>query len=154
MKREVAIKILLEMFFGKASDLYESLYNRGLINASFGFDYTLEPQYAYSMFGGESPKPELVNTEIFSAIEENRKKGLNRANFERIQKMMKGRFVRGLNSVEKVCRGFLSAYFGGSNVFDYYEVYDTIDFAYAEQVFVEHFDPQRLSLSVIRPQKG
>lgn len=154
LQREVAMKILLEMFFGKSSDIYDNLYKSGLVNSSFGCDYTIEPDYAYSMIGGESPDPEEVKRIIVEKLEELKKNGLDKVNFDRIKKMMKGRFVRSLNSVEKACRGFLSTYFNGVNVFDYYEIYDTIDFEYTMKVFVEHFDSQRLSLSVIKPLKG
>ena len=154
MEREVAMKILLEMFFGRSSDIYDELYRGGLINSSFGFDYTLEADYAYSMIGGESPEPLEVKRIVVQKLDGFKKNGLNKMNFERTKRMMKGRFVRSLNSVEKVCRGFLSTCFNGVNVFDYYEIYDTIDFNYTKKVFLEHFDEKKLSLSVIKPLKG
>jgi predicted Zn-dependent peptidase len=154
LEREVAIKILMEMFFGKSSDIFEHLYNNGLINGALGYDYTLEADYAYSMIGGEATDPQAVKKYIVEQLAELKKNGLNKSNFERIKKMQKGRFVRSINSVEKTCRSFISTYFSGVNVFDYYDIYDTITFDYANKVFLEHFDEERLTLSVIKPLKG
>jgi len=45
------------MIMGRSSSLYNELYNEGLINNTFDFDYTIEENYAYSAFGGESKDP-------------------------------------------------------------------------------------------------
>jgi predicted Zn-dependent peptidase len=153
LKREVAMKILLEMFFGRSSEIYDILYKKGLINASFGFDYTLEANYAYSMIGGESPDPMEVKKLVLAEIEHLKNVGIDVKNFDRIKKMMRGRFIRSLNSVDKICRGFLGTYFNGVNVFDYYEVYDTLDCQSTQKIFLEHFAPERLVISVVKPLK-
>lgn len=149
--REVAVKLLLEMIMGKSSPLYSQLYSEGLINATFDFDYTIEENYAFSMFGGESSHPEKVRDRILEAIKEIEKTGLDPKAFDRIRKATKGRFIRQLNSVERISHNFISVYFKGVNIFDYLHVYDTINFEYANDIFKQHFKPEKLALSVIKP---
>ena len=54
LKREFATQIALEALFGQSSDLYQRLYDDGLIDDQFGFDYVLEHGYGFSMFGGDT----------------------------------------------------------------------------------------------------
>jgi len=151
LKREVAIKILLEMIMGKSSQLYNQLYSEGLINSTFEFDYTIEENYSFSIFGGESSDPSKVRDRIGDSIRELRRKGLDRNAYERIKKALKGKFIRQLNSVERISHLFIGVYFKDVNIFDYPDVYDKISFEYINEKFEEHFVLDNLALSVIKP---
>ncbi len=151
LKYEIAVKILLEMIIGKSSELYDKLYNEGLINSSFEFDYTGEENYAFSIIGGESVAPVKVRERIFEAISEMHKNKLDSSSYNRIKKAMTGKFMRQLNSVEMISHTFISVYFKGVNIFDYFEVYDKISFEYIKEVFSEHFNPDNFALSVVKP---
>jgi predicted Zn-dependent peptidase len=151
LRQEVGTKLVLEMIMGKSSPLYTQLYNEGLINATFAFDYTLEENYAFSIFGGESPDPGKVREIISGAIEGIRKTGLDSRTFERIRKSSAGKFIRQWNSVERISYNFSNVYFKGANVFDYFDVYDKITFEYANEIFASHFNLENLALSVIKP---
>lgn len=149
--REVAVKLLLELIMGRSSALYSELYEEGLINSTFEFDYTIEESYAFSMFGGESPDPLRVRERISGAIQGLLSHGLDRSGFERVKKAMTGRFLRQFNSVERISHAFIPAYFKGTRVFDYMEVYDKISFEYVDSIFKQHFNFENLALSVIKP---
>ena len=151
LKREVAVKILLEMIMGKSSALYNELYSQGLINNTLEFDYNIEENYAFSMFGGESQDPFKVKDYISGKIEELHKTGLDRESYERIRKAVKGRFLRRFNSVENISHLFISVYFRGVNVFDYLDVYDKMNFEYINEIFSKHFNLNNLALSVVKP---
>lgn len=149
--REIAVKILLEMIMGRSSELYEELYSEGLINNSFDFDYTAEESYAFSMFGGESADPNKVKQKVADKIIALKNNGLDKASYERIKKALNGRFIKQLNSVERISHTFISVYFKEVNMFDYFDVYDKITFEYINEVFKEHFNLDNLALSVIKP---
>lgn len=151
LMREVAVKILLEMIMGRSSVLYSELYGKGLINNTFEFDYTIEENYAFSMFGGESVDPFKVKDEVSKKIDELHRTGLDENDYERIKKAVKGRFLRQFNSVERISHSFISVYFRGVNMFDYLDIYDKISFEYANDIFNKHFNLNNLALSVVRP---
>ncbi|NMB33057.1 MAG: insulinase family protein [Clostridium sp.] len=151
LKREVAVKISLGMLMGRSSEFYNRLYKEGLINNTFGFDYTIEEDYAYSAFGGESQDPFLVKEKLIKKIEELQNNGLNRDDYERVKRAMNGRFIKQLNSVEGISHMFISVHFRGANMFDYFKVYSEISFEYVEKMFKQHFNIDKLALSVIRP---
>lgn len=151
LEREMLINIILEMIAGRSSALYDRLYNEGLINSTFGTDYTIEENYAFSIFGGESKNPKKVSDIIVQEIENIKKEGLNKKHFERIIKSTKGKFLKQLNSVERISNIFISVYFKKVNLFDYFDIYDKITMEMAQRVFEEHFDSKKLALSVINP---
>ncbi len=153
LKYTVAIKLLLSMIIGKSSELYSELYDKGLINSTFETDFSLENSYAYSMLGGESINPEAVKDLLVKEIRRLQDNGLEPNVFERLQKSSKGRFLRQLNSVESISRTFLSLYFKGVTMFDYFNVYDTISFDYITDVFYKHFDIEKMALSVVKSPK-
>lgn len=151
LMRETAVKILLDMIVGKSSKLYNDLYNEGLINSSFEFDYSIEENYAYSVLGGESKEPMKVKDRLLEEIKNIHDKGLNEEIYERIRRANKGRLVKQFNSVDKIAHNFVSVYFKEINLFDYMEVYDKITFEYVSRVFKEHFSADKLAMSVINP---
>lgn len=151
LMRETAVKILLDMIMGKSSKLYNDLYNEGLINSSFEFDYSIEENYAYSVMGGESKEPMKVKDRLLEEIKNIQDKGLNEEIYERIRRANKGRLVKQHNSVDKIAHNFVSVYFKEINLFDYMEVYDKITFEYVNKVFREHFSADKLAMSVINP---
>jgi len=151
VRREIAMKILLEMIMGRSSALYSQLYSEGLINNKFEFDYNIEESYAYSIFGGESPDPQKVKIKITEEIKRLMKDGLDREAYERIRRSLKGRFIRSLNSVERISHSFISVYFREVNMFDYADIYDKITFEDINGIFRSHFNFDNLALSVIKP---
>ncbi len=151
LKQEVAVRILLDMLMGRSSEFYNRMYNEGLINSSFEWDYTNERNYAFSMFGGESTDPVRVRDEFLALVESVKRDGLDREACTRVRKALKGRFMRRFNSPERISHTFISVFFKGVNMFDYSDVYDKITFEYIDEVFRRHFNPDNLALSVIKP---
>jgi len=151
LRREIAVKLILDMLMGRSSVFYNSLYEEGLINTSFDFDYTIEESYAFSLFGGESVDPAAVRDRIIGHVENIRKKGLDKTDYERIRRAMFGRFMKQLNSIERISHTFISVYFKDVNIFDYLEVYDKITIEYVNEIFNRHFNFNNLALSVIKP---
>ncbi len=154
LKSEICMKLILEMTVGRSSAFYNQLYAEGLINNSFEADFTNEENYAFSMFGGESKDPIKVRDRLFEETDRIKKAGMNVDSFERIRRAMKGRFIKGLNSVERISHAFVSVYFKGVTVFDYFDVYDTITFEYAKDMFNNHFNTSNFALSVVKPITG
>ncbi len=153
IKYELAVKLLTAMLIGRSSELYGELYDKGLINTNFEYDFSIESSYAYSMLGGESINPEAVKDSFIREIKKQHNDGLNPDTFERLLRASKGRFLRQMNSVESISRSFINLYFKGVTMFDYLEVYDTMNFDYISEVFNKHFNIDHLALSVVKNTK-
>jgi len=152
LKRKVAIEIILSMLMGKSSPLYSELYDKGLINQTFGSDVTLEGLYGFSAWGGQSNEPVKVYERINEVLEKTKKTGLDSESFSRIKNAHEGRFIRSLNSPENISYNFIPLYFKDANYFDHAKVYEELSFIDAEEIFHSHFALEP-ALSIIWPVK-
>ena len=48
------MNVLLDLLFGKSSENYNQLYNEGLIDETFSYDYTQEQGFGFAMVGGDT----------------------------------------------------------------------------------------------------
>lgn len=153
LKRKVALEIILSMLMGRSSELYNRLYNEGLINQSFGYDVSLEGSFGHTVWGGQSKDPKKAAEKIVNAIEQVHRNGLDEKSFERIRKAHEGRFIGNLNSPENISHEFIPLYFNGATFFDHARVYEELTIDYAERIFNDHFSTEP-ALSVIWPLKS
>ena len=151
LKKAIETEILMKMILGKSSRIYKKLYEQGLINASFDTDYTYQKDYAFATLEGESKDPKKVMETVMSELEIIRSEGLSKDDFERIKKVMWGRYIRSMNDVEDYATDFLRNVFLGIDYFNYDTVYRSVTFEDVcfrlDNLFVE----SKAALSVINP---
>ena len=119
LKHELAVAIALECLFGRASTLYTHLYEGGLIDESYAFDFSLEKGYGFALIGSDTNKPD----ELVSAIKGRLKEAQDGSIFkeedvERIKRKRIGSFLRALNSLEFIANQFTRYKFNDMNLFD------------------------------------
>ncbi len=151
-KKMIEMEILTEMIFGKGSRLYNELYNEGLINQSFSFEYSPQVNYGYTAVEGESKEPQAVYDRITQYVEGLRKTGLSRDDFDRIKKVVWGDFIRAFGDIEGYAHTFLSMSFMDIDYFDFYDVYSEIAFEDVEKRFMQQLDNECCVLSVVKPE--
>ncbi len=111
----------------------------------------MQPDYAYSSIDGESSDPKAVYEAVINEVEETRKNGLSKEDFERIKKVVWGEYIRSQNDVEDYAVTFLQMLFMDIDYFNFYDVYKTITFEDVQKRFEEHFVKEHSALSVINP---
>lgn len=151
LKKNLEIQIGLEMALGRSSDLYERLYNEGLIDSTFSFDYGGEIDYGYSIIGGQSKDPFKVRDIILNAI--NNLQFLKEEDFERIKKKYIGKFLRTFNSVDSIAYSFINFYMKEINLLDYLDLLYSISFEDVRERFQNHLREENSVLSVVNPIK-
>lgn len=152
LKKSIEMEIITEMIFGKSSPLYNELYDSGLINQNFGVEYSPQIDYAYTAVEGESKDPKAVYEKITSYVDELRKTGLSREDFERIKKVIWGDYIRSFNDIEGYAHSFLTMSFLDICYFDYFEEYEKVTFEDVEKRFMEQLDNEYCVLSVVNPK--
>lgn len=151
LKKSIEINILMKMLFGKSSKLYKDLYEKGLINNSFSFEYTMQPDYAYSSIDGESSDPKAVYDAVMKEIERVREEGLSKEDFERMKKVVWGEYIRSHNDIEDYANIFMRMLFMNIDYFNFISAYKSVAFEDVKKRFDEHFIKERSALSVVNP---
>ncbi|KEK09703.1 zinc protease [Lysinibacillus sphaericus] len=133
LKHELSVQIALELIFGRTSNFYERVYEDGLIDETYAFDFTLENGFGFAMIGSDSSEPDKLT----SAIKEELAKfegnlHFENADLERIKRKKIGFFLRALNSIEFIANQFTRYSFNDMNLFDVVPVLEelTVDDLY------------------------
>ncbi|KAB3533205.1 EF-P 5-aminopentanol modification-associated protein YfmH [Alkaliphilus serpentinus] len=151
LKHEAIIRVLLDMVFGRSSDLYEDLYQKGLIDQSFNFDYVRELDYGHSIINGNSRDPHKVKETINNWILNRKKIGLKEEDFIRIKRKQIGENISFYNSIEYIGNSFVGYHFKGLNFMDYLQALKEVTYQDIHQSFINHFSEDLQVLSVINP---
>jgi len=153
LRRDAAMAILSEMLFSESGELYHSLLDRGLISPEFSADYALTRDFGFLQISGEADDPEAVLREILDFLEKQRQNGLSEADFERTRRVEYAESIKGFDSTEEIANNLLSFVFEEAELFTYVELLKNMEFDYVQALFAEFFDPQRFTLSVVRPMR-
>ncbi|MNS98018.1 Peptidase M16 inactive domain protein [compost metagenome] len=149
VKRHLAVEIILNLIFGKSSELYKRLYQEAIIYSEPSTDYEFSKDYGHVLISGQSVDPDKVFDELKLEINKFKINGLNQRDFDRIKKMIYGLYVRQYNDVSDISRMFISDHFKGINSFDYINEIENIEINYANEVLKEIFDEKNMIISII-----
>ena len=150
-RREIVTEILLEILGGDASPLYRRLYDKGLINASFGLEYFSGRSFGASVIGGESRRPDEVADEVQAEIDRLRREGIRQADFDAARKSVYGRLATQFDSVEQVANAVAACHFAGLGPFDLVDAVASVTPEDLAERLESHFSPDRCVLSVVSP---
>ncbi|MED1202007.1 EF-P 5-aminopentanol modification-associated protein YfmH [Heyndrickxia acidicola] len=153
LKNELTVNVLLDILFGKSSDLYYALYNEGLIDESFSYDYTQESGFGFAMAGGDTDRPdELAERLKGYMLEAKTGKHLSEAALERTKKKKIGGFLRQLNSPEFIANQFTRYSFNEMNLFDVVPVLEGITFDELKKTADRFFAEERFTVCQVVPK--
>ncbi|HWI65456.1 MAG TPA: pitrilysin family protein [Symbiobacteriaceae bacterium] len=152
LEQDLLTAVILDAIVGRATDLYTKLYESGLIDHRFGFEYNPEKTYGFSQFAGPTRDPDELEKRLLAGIEEARQKGLNEADFERAKKKTIGRLVSIMNDLDGAAYMYIDGFFKGVGIFDLIPTAQGLNMAAAAQRLQSHFDPSRAAVSVIYPK--
>ncbi|MDB3085355.1 peptidase M16 [Clostridioides difficile] len=152
LRKEIVTDILVGMLFKKGSKLYEDLYMQGLINENFGAGFSSQVDYAFSIIAGDSKEPKKVKDIIIEYIENSKKEGLSKEEFERTKKKKIGSFIKYFDSINFIANSFISYVFKDINILDYLDVVKDITFDEVEERLREHFKEEYCVISIVEPK--
>lgn len=153
LRRQLTGDLAARILCGTTAPLFGELYEERLINRRFESNYTILPEAAAAAFGGESRDPETVCRRLLDAVRDYADKGIPDELFDRMKKACYGLNVRLLDQPDELCRAQAELGFGGECCLDFAAVYDTVTADDVREMFVRWAQPDRTSLSVVRPRE-
>lgn len=154
MKHELSVNLLLEMMFGKSSPNYETLYEEGLIDQTFSFDYTEENGFGFSMLGGDTGSPDEFVERISGMVEDFKQHSIDEHSFDRARKKKIGAFLRSLNSPEFIANQFTRYAFNEMDLFDVIPVFESLTVHDVESVLQNHFKKEAMTVCQVKKKKS
>jgi predicted Zn-dependent peptidase len=152
LKKELSLNVMLDILFGKSSDHYSSLYNEGLIDETFSFDYTEENGFGFAMVGGDTSDPDRLADTIKRILME-AKGTITEESLERTKKKKIGAFLRAVNSPEYIANQFTRYAFNDMDLFDVVPTLEGITLADIDKNASELISEDQFTVCQVVPKK-
>ncbi|MEH7083201.1 pitrilysin family protein [Neobacillus drentensis] len=154
LKNELTMNVLLDLLFGKSSENYNQLYNDGLIDETFSFDYTQEQGFGFAMIGGDTGEPDKLAETLQKMLLDAKSQTLfNEEQLERAKKKKIGAFLRAVNSPEYIANQFTRYAFNDMNLFDVVPTLEKITLNDVKMLASEVISEERFSVCQVIPKK-
>ncbi|MGI6036749.1 MAG: EF-P 5-aminopentanol modification-associated protein YfmH [Limnochordia bacterium] len=150
LRREIATNLLLELLLGRSSDLYNSLYEQGIIDDNFSHVYYANEHFGFTLIGGETEDPARLEEQLRAGLQACKEKTIPSSDLERVRKKAIGQFVGSLNSSDRVANNILAYHFRGHSLDDYFEVLQDVALADVEERW-RHLNMEAAAVSIVRP---
>jgi len=154
LKNELTMNVLLDLLFGKSSENYNQLYNEGLIDETFSYDYTQEQGFGFAMVGGDTENPDKLADQLKNMLFD-AKKGttFTEEQLDRAKKKKIGGFLRAVNSPEYIANQFTRYAFNDMNLFDVVPTLEKITMDDVKTMASEVISEERFSVCQVIPKK-
>ena len=150
-RRDAILSLVGDVLFSRANDFFGTLFEQGLITASYSYSYSISESFAYFALSCESEDPEEVRLCLCDYLEEARRDGLDPVALERSRRIMIADMIRAFDSTEEIANNLLSFLFEGADLFDYPSQVATVTEEEANRLMRELFREENLCLSVVSP---
>lgn len=121
-----SLRVAGDLMFGKSSETFSRLYNKGMISEAFDMDVQFGPGYAYSVVGNQTNQIDALHHEIMSTVEYHLKNGFSEASFELMKRKLLGRFVASFNSLQSIAGNFTFKKMRGYDLFEQVEAFNKL----------------------------
>ena len=122
-----------------------------MINQKFGADYETQVDYSFTAAQGESRDPKKVYDAVLAYVDELRENGISEEVFDRIKKVIWGRYIRSYNDIGNFAHTFIAMKFMDIDYTDYYKTYKSVTFEDVKNRFMAHYNKEYAVLSVVEP---
>ncbi len=127
LRFRTAVTLLLQLLLGNTSQNYLRLYNEGVLDDSFGYEFSLDRSFHFADFSGDTDDPDRFAQAIEKVVLDfANDPGINEEALALLQKKMLGKYLQSLNSLEYIANQFTQDLFGKWTLFDLPDIIQAI----------------------------
>lgn len=153
METEVVADLAAEALFGESSALYLELYEKGLIDSSFGGGFESVDGCAMLTCGGDSEDAQAIRQAILEQAQKLIRQGVSQESFLRMKRSAMGRRIRDLDSFDSTCFRICAYHFSNFDYFEFPAVYAEVKREQILEFLSRVVTETRCALSVIDPKE-
>lgn len=147
------MNVLLRLLFGSTSRNYLELYDNGLIDDSFSFEFNVDRSFHFLEVGSDTKDPETFNQTIKELLLTAKdSKELTEEHLLLIKKRMIGQHLQSLNSLEYIANQYSQQLFGEAALFDMVPIIENIQLEELKQLADEFMVEEHMSTFTIWPK--
>ena len=152
VRLEMVGDLAAEALFGESSALYLELYEKGLIDSSFGGGFESLDGMAMLTCSGDSEDPWAVRDAILRWAQQLCREGIEETAFLRMKRSTLGRRIRDLDSFNSTCFRLCAYHFAKFDYMEFPKVFQDIREFEIREFLRQVVQQERCGLSVILPE--
>ena len=152
-RQDIAASILERMLFSTSSELYNELYDEGLLTSPLSVGRIAEDGYAFTELCGSSNRVDEVYDRIISHLNKKRQNGLSNDDFERCKRKRLGDAISRFDSTEEIANSLIGYAFDDLDILNDPEIIESITFKDVSVLFDEMYHEQNAAVSYMMPIK-
>jgi predicted Zn-dependent peptidase len=153
LRQELSMNVFLDLLFGKSSTYYFDLYNEGLIDETFHYDYTQENGFGFVTVGGDTEKPDELSDKLKELLLKAKAESLfTEEGLERTKKKKIGAFLRAVNSPEFIANQFTRYAFNEMDLFDVVPTLESLTYDDIQKVAETIINEERFTVCQVVPK--
>lgn len=153
LEYKTAMDLLLTLLVGPTSDNYLKLYDKGIIDDSFSYDFSLDCTFHFADIGGDAKDPAAFSTvikEILLTAKESPE--LTEEKLTLVKKRMIGQVLQSLNSLEYIANQYSQQAYGEATLFDVVPIIEGITLNQLKVLAEEFMQEKHMSVFHILPK--
>jgi predicted Zn-dependent peptidase len=151
-KQEIALDLVLNMYFSNSGEVYNNLLKKGIINQTFKYGVMQYNGALSAILYAMTAKTEEFISEVTKSLVGLKRRTINTDTFERQKKVMQGAFIKSLNSLENYNITFTAHILEGINMFDVPNIIASITLDDVKAV-IKDIKPSNITILKILPKK-
>ncbi len=152
-RQDLVASILERMLFSTSSELYNELYDKGLLTSPLSVGRIAEGGYAFTEICGSSNRIDEIYDRIISHICKKKACGLSNDDFVRCKRKRLGDAISRFDSTEEIANSLIGYVFDGLDILNDPEMIDAITFEDVNKLFDEMYHEQNAAVSFMMPIK-
>ncbi|MBQ9080249.1 MAG: insulinase family protein [Clostridia bacterium] len=152
-RRDITASILERMLFSTSSELYNELYDKGLVTSPLSVGRAAEDSYAFTELCGTAKDPSAVCEYIMSHIRKIHRIGLTYDDFVRCQRRRLGDAISRFDSTEEIANALIGYAFDELDILNDVELVESIDFDEVKNLFEKMYHEDNMAVSYVMPLK-
>ncbi len=151
-KKDIAIRMISSICFGKSSDFFAKLYKEGLVSQSFGCWNMNNEAFSFFSVSTDTPDPD----EFYRRFKEYTENGLidsiDEEGFERCRRVIYSDFVKTFDSTDEISNILITDFaLENAELFRFADHIRSMTMDYVKNVASELFKPEKYTMSVVLP---
>lgn len=147
--------LLMELLFGRGSDNFNELYDAGLLDDSFGYNFNIDRGFNFMALEVDTNEPEQV-IDAWKNILLNWREdvGFTNENFDLLKRAFIGEQLQAFNSLEYISNQYGYLDFNGIEMFNRIERLEALTLQDLSNFAEQYINEQLFSTFIIKPKKG
>ncbi|MDA5386553.1 EF-P 5-aminopentanol modification-associated protein YfmH [Loigolactobacillus backii] len=149
------LNLLFDLLFGDSSANYLRLYDKGVIDDTFGYELNVERTFHFAALSGDTNNPQELSDAIIAILDHAAASPeLTADRLELVKKEALGRLLQSFNSLEFIANEYSGDHFGDATLFDLVQIIEQITLTDVKQVAESFIRQAAISVFHIEPKEG